>query len=196
MEVEPYTTYVQKENVIYNSVSDLTVGQNLPQDLCTETWMSQQHWKRKEILYRRLFIETPQRISSEVCSNTSACWWVHSSFFPRFAFFLWKMCYSLGRRDRPHTTVFPGKEVVPSLPFAVLALEILVLSVTCSYFDALDTMMHTFGRPEECYIWTKMKHSSTDSHFFLIHMLVTCDLSTDHHGIPQIAEDNGREDLV
>ncbi|XP_002189632.5 cell surface glycoprotein CD200 receptor 1-A isoform X1 [Taeniopygia guttata] len=34
MEVEPYTTYVQKENVIYNSVSDLTVGQNLPQDLC------------------------------------------------------------------------------------------------------------------------------------------------------------------
>ncbi|XP_015501431.1 cell surface glycoprotein CD200 receptor 1 [Parus major] len=37
MEVEPYTTYVQKENVIYNSVSDLTVGQNLPQDLCSET---------------------------------------------------------------------------------------------------------------------------------------------------------------
>ncbi|XP_062371474.1 cell surface glycoprotein CD200 receptor 1-A-like isoform X2 [Cinclus cinclus] len=37
MEVEPYTTYVQKENVIYNSVSDLTVGQNLPQDLCPET---------------------------------------------------------------------------------------------------------------------------------------------------------------
>ncbi|XP_005038628.1 PREDICTED: cell surface glycoprotein CD200 receptor 1-A-like [Ficedula albicollis] len=37
MEVEPYTTYVQKENVIYNSVSDLTVGQNLPQDLCLET---------------------------------------------------------------------------------------------------------------------------------------------------------------
>ncbi|XP_053788340.1 cell surface glycoprotein CD200 receptor 1-A-like [Vidua chalybeata] len=33
VEVEPYTTYVQKENVIYNSVSDLTVGQNLPQDL-------------------------------------------------------------------------------------------------------------------------------------------------------------------
>ncbi|XP_025931683.1 cell surface glycoprotein CD200 receptor 1-A-like [Apteryx rowi] len=30
MEVEPYTTYVQKENVIYNSVSDLTVEQNLP----------------------------------------------------------------------------------------------------------------------------------------------------------------------
>ncbi|KAK4829299.1 hypothetical protein QYF61_002696 [Mycteria americana] len=30
VEVEPYTTYVQKENVIYNSVSDLTVGQNLP----------------------------------------------------------------------------------------------------------------------------------------------------------------------
>ncbi|XP_035170799.1 cell surface glycoprotein CD200 receptor 1-A-like [Oxyura jamaicensis] len=29
-EVEPYTTYVQKENTIYNSVSDLTVGQNLP----------------------------------------------------------------------------------------------------------------------------------------------------------------------
>ncbi|XP_041320044.1 cell surface glycoprotein CD200 receptor 1-A-like [Pyrgilauda ruficollis] len=37
MEVEPYTTYVQKENVIYNSVSDLTVGQNLPQDLCPGT---------------------------------------------------------------------------------------------------------------------------------------------------------------
>ncbi|KAM4905550.1 cell surface glycoprotein CD200 receptor 1 isoform 2-T2 [Sylvia borin] len=37
MEVEPYTTYVQKENVIYNSVLDLTVGQNLPQDLCQET---------------------------------------------------------------------------------------------------------------------------------------------------------------
>ncbi|XP_068887673.1 cell surface glycoprotein CD200 receptor 1 [Aphelocoma coerulescens] len=37
MEVEPYTTYVQKENAIYNSVSDLTVGQNLPRDLCTET---------------------------------------------------------------------------------------------------------------------------------------------------------------
>ncbi|KAM7066195.1 cell surface glycoprotein CD200 receptor 1-A-like [Acridotheres tristis] len=37
MEVEPYTTYVQKENVIYNSVSDLTAGQNLPQDLCPET---------------------------------------------------------------------------------------------------------------------------------------------------------------
>lgn len=35
MEVEPYTTYVQKENVIYNSMSDLTVGQNLPQDLCS-----------------------------------------------------------------------------------------------------------------------------------------------------------------
>ncbi|KAF2981566.1 hypothetical protein EK904_001028 [Melospiza melodia maxima] len=32
MEVEPYTTYVQKENVIYNSMSDLTVGQDLPQD--------------------------------------------------------------------------------------------------------------------------------------------------------------------
>ncbi|POI29025.1 hypothetical protein CIB84_007225, partial [Bambusicola thoracicus] len=30
-EVEPYTTYVQKENVIYNSVSDLTLRQNLPQ---------------------------------------------------------------------------------------------------------------------------------------------------------------------
>uniref|UniRef100_A0A803XRU9 Ig-like domain-containing protein n=1 Tax=Meleagris gallopavo TaxID=9103 RepID=A0A803XRU9_MELGA len=30
-EVEPYTTYVQKENVIYNSVSDLTLMQNLPQ---------------------------------------------------------------------------------------------------------------------------------------------------------------------
>ncbi|KAM9204112.1 cell surface glycoprotein CD200 receptor 1-A-like [Mergus octosetaceus] len=30
MEVEPYTTYVQKENTIYNSVSDLTGGQNLP----------------------------------------------------------------------------------------------------------------------------------------------------------------------
>lgn len=37
MEVEPYTTYVQKENVIYNSVSDLTAGQNLPQVPCTET---------------------------------------------------------------------------------------------------------------------------------------------------------------
>ncbi|XP_071428392.1 cell surface glycoprotein CD200 receptor 1-A-like [Pithys albifrons albifrons] len=37
MEVEPYTTYVQKENVIYNSVSDLTVGQNLPQELWPET---------------------------------------------------------------------------------------------------------------------------------------------------------------
>ncbi|XP_075023393.1 cell surface glycoprotein CD200 receptor 1-A-like [Calonectris borealis] len=37
MEVEPYTTYVQKENVIYNSVSDLTVGQNLPQGLSTAT---------------------------------------------------------------------------------------------------------------------------------------------------------------
>ncbi|XP_015730880.1 cell surface glycoprotein CD200 receptor 1-A-like isoform X2 [Coturnix japonica] len=31
VEVEPYTTYVQKENVIYNSVSDLTLRQNLPQ---------------------------------------------------------------------------------------------------------------------------------------------------------------------
>ncbi|XP_065598120.1 cell surface glycoprotein CD200 receptor 1-A-like isoform X1 [Cyrtonyx montezumae] len=31
MEVEPYTTYVQRENVIYNSVSDLTMRQNLPQ---------------------------------------------------------------------------------------------------------------------------------------------------------------------
>ncbi|XP_075565684.1 cell surface glycoprotein CD200 receptor 1-A isoform X2 [Pelecanus crispus] len=37
MEVEPYTTYVQKENVIYNSVSDLTVGQNLPQGLLPAT---------------------------------------------------------------------------------------------------------------------------------------------------------------
>ncbi|XP_052650553.1 cell surface glycoprotein CD200 receptor 1-A-like isoform X1 [Harpia harpyja] len=37
MEVEPYTTYVQKENVIYNSVSDLTVGQNLPQGLSPAT---------------------------------------------------------------------------------------------------------------------------------------------------------------
>ncbi|XP_051465741.1 cell surface glycoprotein CD200 receptor 1 isoform X5 [Apus apus] len=37
MEVEPYTTYVQKENVIYNSVSDLTVGQNLPQGLWPPT---------------------------------------------------------------------------------------------------------------------------------------------------------------
>ncbi|XP_059680980.1 cell surface glycoprotein CD200 receptor 1-A-like [Gavia stellata] len=37
MEVEPYTTYVQKENVIYNSVSDLTVGQNLPQGLSSAT---------------------------------------------------------------------------------------------------------------------------------------------------------------
>ncbi|XP_064918818.1 cell surface glycoprotein CD200 receptor 1-A isoform X2 [Columba livia] len=37
MEVEPYTTYVQKENVIYNSVSDLTVGQNLPQALSPAT---------------------------------------------------------------------------------------------------------------------------------------------------------------
>nr|XP_005486250.1 cell surface glycoprotein CD200 receptor 1-A [Zonotrichia albicollis] len=37
MEVEPYTTYVQKENVIYNSVSDLTVGQDLPQDSCPGT---------------------------------------------------------------------------------------------------------------------------------------------------------------
>ncbi|XP_065502020.1 cell surface glycoprotein CD200 receptor 1-A-like [Caloenas nicobarica] len=37
MEVEPYTTYVQKENVIYNSVSDLTAGQNLPQGLSPAT---------------------------------------------------------------------------------------------------------------------------------------------------------------
>ncbi|XP_042644317.1 cell surface glycoprotein CD200 receptor 1-A-like [Tyto alba] len=37
MEVEPYTTYVQKENIIYNSVSDLTVGQNLPQGLSPAT---------------------------------------------------------------------------------------------------------------------------------------------------------------
>ncbi|KAM6384458.1 cell surface glycoprotein CD200 receptor 1-A-like [Alca torda] len=37
MEVEPYTTYVQKENVIYNSVSDLTVGQNLLQGLSPAT---------------------------------------------------------------------------------------------------------------------------------------------------------------
>nr|XP_009937800.1 PREDICTED: cell surface glycoprotein CD200 receptor 1-A-like [Opisthocomus hoazin] len=37
MEVEPYTTYVQKENTIYNSVSDLTVGQNLPQGLSLAT---------------------------------------------------------------------------------------------------------------------------------------------------------------
>lgn len=104
------------------------------------------------------------------------------------------MCFSLGRCDWLHTIVFPGK-VVTSLPFASLALEILVLSVTCScYFDALDTMIHTFGRPEECSVWTKAKHSSTNSHFFLIHMLVTHDLGTDHHWIPQIAE--GREDLV
>lgn len=45
---------------------------------------------------------------------------------------------------------FPGKAVVISLPFAVLALEILVLSVTSRhYFDAVDTMLHTFGRWEE-----------------------------------------------
>ncbi|XP_009288073.1 PREDICTED: cell surface glycoprotein CD200 receptor 1-A [Aptenodytes forsteri] len=37
MEVEPYTTYVQKENIIYSSVSDLTVGQNLPQGLSPAT---------------------------------------------------------------------------------------------------------------------------------------------------------------
>ncbi|XP_008500874.1 cell surface glycoprotein CD200 receptor 1 isoform X1 [Calypte anna] len=37
MEVEPYTTYVQKENIIYNSVSDLTVGQNIPQGLLPAT---------------------------------------------------------------------------------------------------------------------------------------------------------------
>ncbi|XP_040452577.1 cell surface glycoprotein CD200 receptor 1-A-like [Falco naumanni] len=37
MEVEPYTIYVQKENVIYNSVSDLTAGQNLPQGLSPAT---------------------------------------------------------------------------------------------------------------------------------------------------------------
>ncbi|KAM6098878.1 cell surface glycoprotein CD200 receptor 1 isoform 2-T2 [Theristicus caerulescens] len=37
MEVEPYTTYVQKENVIYNSVSDLTTGQNFPQGLLPAT---------------------------------------------------------------------------------------------------------------------------------------------------------------
>lgn len=37
MEVEPYTTYVQKENVIYNSVSDLTAEQNLPQGLSPAT---------------------------------------------------------------------------------------------------------------------------------------------------------------
>ncbi|XP_065532742.1 cell surface glycoprotein CD200 receptor 1 [Lathamus discolor] len=37
MEVEPYTIYVQKENVIYNSVSDLTVGKNLPQGLSPAT---------------------------------------------------------------------------------------------------------------------------------------------------------------
>ncbi|XP_009465026.1 PREDICTED: cell surface glycoprotein CD200 receptor 1-A-like [Nipponia nippon] len=37
MEVEPYTTYVQKENVIYNSVSDLTTEQNLPQGLSPAT---------------------------------------------------------------------------------------------------------------------------------------------------------------
>ncbi|XP_025968080.1 cell surface glycoprotein CD200 receptor 1-A-like isoform X2 [Dromaius novaehollandiae] len=36
-EVEPYTTYVQKENVIYNSVSDLTVEQNLPRGLLPVT---------------------------------------------------------------------------------------------------------------------------------------------------------------
>ncbi|XP_074784287.1 cell surface glycoprotein CD200 receptor 1-A-like [Athene noctua] len=36
-EVEPYTTYVQKENIIYNSVSDLTAGQNLPQRLSPAT---------------------------------------------------------------------------------------------------------------------------------------------------------------
>lgn len=107
------------------------------------------------------------------------------------------MCYSSGRNNWPHTIVFPGKEPVTSLPFAVLALEILVLSITCScYFHALDTMMHTFGRPEECSVWTKTKRSSTNSHFFLIRMLVTHDLGTDHHWIPQIAEDNGREDLV
>ncbi|XP_009958717.1 PREDICTED: cell surface glycoprotein CD200 receptor 1, partial [Leptosomus discolor] len=37
MEVEPYTTYVQKENEIYNSVCDLTVGQTLPQGLSPAT---------------------------------------------------------------------------------------------------------------------------------------------------------------
>lgn len=59
-----------------------------------------------------------------------------------------------------------------------------------------DTLIwyDTFGRSEECSVWTKTKHSSTNSHFFLIHMLVTHDLRTDHHWIPQIAE--GREDLV
>lgn len=40
-------------------------------------------------------------------------------FSPCFAFFLGKMCYSLGIYDWPHTIVFPGKEVVTSLPFAV-----------------------------------------------------------------------------
>ncbi|KAM9565848.1 cell surface glycoprotein CD200 receptor 1 [Guaruba guarouba] len=37
MEVEPYTIYVQKENIIYNSVSDLTVEKNLPQGLLPAT---------------------------------------------------------------------------------------------------------------------------------------------------------------
>ncbi|XP_054670841.1 cell surface glycoprotein CD200 receptor 1-A-like isoform X1 [Grus americana] len=37
LEVEPYTTYVQKENVIYNSVSDLTVGHDFPQRLSPAT---------------------------------------------------------------------------------------------------------------------------------------------------------------
>ncbi|XP_068016720.1 cell surface glycoprotein CD200 receptor 1 isoform X1 [Melanerpes formicivorus] len=32
-EVEPYTTYVQKENTVYCSVSDLTLGQNIPHGL-------------------------------------------------------------------------------------------------------------------------------------------------------------------
>lgn len=57
MEVEPYTIYVQKENVIYNSVSDLTMGKNLPQGLSPATWMIHQHWKGRETLYKRLVIE-------------------------------------------------------------------------------------------------------------------------------------------
>lgn len=186
MEVEPYTTYVQKENVIYNSVSDLTVEQNLLQGLSPATWMIQQHWKGRETLYKRHFIKKGywkklrgflqiwgQHSSLGLFKHLCLLMSLYSTFFSCFAFFLGKGNTFLWG-DWPHAVVFPGKAVVISLPFAVLALEILVLSVTSRhYFDALDTMLHTFGRWEDCYFWTKMKHSSINSHFFLIHKLLT-----------------------
>lgn len=82
---------------------------------------------------------------------------LHSSFFP-FCLFPWESkqvsCFSLGKFDWHQAIDFPGKKkknVVISLPFAILQLAILVLSVTCRhYFDTFDTILHRLGRWEEC----------------------------------------------